>query len=76
MKKIKFVAFQSPLFIPELGNVGDSLPSPKKSLPDLTMWETEGGVGFSAATVSGVIPYPQCKIYIYAPEAKVAKGKA
>lgn len=79
MRKIKFVSFHTPLFVPGIGSIGDSLPSPHKT--GFEMCGDTSGIQFKVGNIEGFIPATQCKIWIYGPEEKVvaapkvAKGK-
>ena len=55
-KKVKFAKFHAGLFLPGLGNIGETLPSQNKTLSDLTMILVPEGLLISAKGVDIVVP--------------------
>ncbi len=84
MRKIEYIKFHAPVFYPKIGDLGVTLPSPKKALPDLDMETTdEGGGGVFIRTKGAEVWVPAANVVfgVLYPEAAAvvapkAKGKA
>ncbi len=56
-KKLRHASFHKELFVPGLGTLGNTLPSPNKSLPGLELFLVEEGVLISTKGVHTIIPH-------------------
>lgn len=65
--KIKYLKLHSTVFIPGVGNLGDALPSPTKTVENLSMIHSENGVELVAGRlkVSAIIPWPNVQLAVY-----------
>lgn len=55
-KKVKFAKFHAGLFLPGLGNIGDTLPSASKTLQNLSMTLVQEGLLISSKGVDIIVP--------------------
>lgn len=81
MRKVTHARFHQSVFIPVVGEMGNTLPSKTKTLKTLEMNEGPNGIEVLANSTKVVIPFANVVIYSYvdedAPTLKVVpKAKA
>lgn len=80
-RPVNFVRLHTGIFIPGIGNVGDSLPSANKTFASFSMHHEEAGVYFhvkqlpqsGGKSAEGLLPWAAVAVAVYGPELKEEK---